>query len=1597
MSAPAVLTCPQRVSGAPSVVSVLLGFLTLLAATLTVVAVAAPAGAAIDPCGAGGNKISCENSKPGTPASVWDDGYGAGSDAIQGFATQISTNLGGRVDFKIKTAARAYSITVYRTGWYGGDGARQIATVTPSAPLPQVQPACMTEAATELYDCGNWGVSASWTVPTTAVSGVYIARLLIPSTGEASHITFVVRDDASTSDVVFQTSDPTWQAYNAYGGSNFYRGGANGRAYKVSYNRPFATRGGTEARDFYFAGEYPAVRFLERNGYDVTYIAGVDTDRSGQLLRNHKTFLSVGHDEYWSGPQRANIESARDAGVNLQFLTGNEGYWRSRYEPSIDASRTAYRTLVSYKETWGNAKIDPSPQWTGTWRDPRFAPPSQGGGLPENSLAGTLYQVNDDDLAVKVSEVEGKLRLWRGTSLTSLPAGGQATLAPHTVGYESNEDIDNGFRPPGLVRLSTTVGPTPQYLTDFGNTVVPGTTTHHLTMYRAPSGALVFSAGSVQWSWGLDSQHDSPWAPEPADARMQQAQVNLLADMSAQPTTLMSGLVAATRSTDTVGPTVSIATPAAGASRANGAQLTVTGTATDTGGGRVAGVEVSTDAGDTWHPATSGTSSWSYTYVQKGVGATPIRVRATDDSANIGPVVTRSVTVTCPCSVFGASVPVAPALATTDDASGTELGLRFSPDSDGFVTGVRFYKGTGNGGTHTGSLWSAAGNRLATVTFTGESATGWQTAGFATPVAVTAGQTYVVSYTAPQGRYASQVDAFFARPLLARPLSVAGGYGAAPAGVFANAGSFPTGSFRNSNYFVDAVFSTGDDSPLSVNGRSPDPGASSVPRTTAVRGTFSKPVTASTVAFTLRTAAGASVPGATEYDAATRTATFTPSAPLGGGVVHTATLAATATVGGGQVASNGSWSFTAAQPAGPVGVCPCSLFSDDTAPGTAEAADTDPVTLGVRFSPDADGTVTAIRFHKAPGNTGTHTGTLWSADGTQLATGTFAGESTSGWQTLVLAAPVSVTAGSTYVAGYRTTVGRYSLTSGAFAAADLSRGPLRVTSTAGAFTYGTGFPSSTSSSSYLVDVVFARASTPLAIASRDPGPGAGDVPRGSPVQVELTQPIRPGATLAVTAGGSAVAGTTSLSNDGTRLTTTPAAALPADAVVTVELSGVQGVAGGTLATTSWSFRTAPAAAVVAQTIFGDALPAVAAEGDTSAIEVGTAFTPTRDGTVRGFRFYKGAGNGGTHVGSLWNAAGQRLARATYANETATGWQRVALVDPVRVTAGQTYVVSYLAPQGRYSSSAGYFATARTSGQLTAPAGNNGRYLYGAAGGMPTGSYRSTSYFVDVEFVPDAASITVTARNPVSSATGVDRDVRPSITFNAAVQPGATMTLTRAGQAIAGSTTLSTDARKLTFTPTAPLPADTVVTATVTGVTSTEGAALADQSWTFRTTEAATSTTTVMFDGLTPGTAAVDDGDAVELGVSFVPSVAGQVTGIRFYKGPGNTGTHTGTLWSAAGAVLATGTFDTETATGWQTMDLDAPVGLTAGQTYVVSYLAPNGRYSATGGFFSGGWSSGPLSVAAAGNGRYRYGSGGGFPTSTYNATNYFVGVVFRQP
>jgi hypothetical protein len=1141
-------------------------------------------------CGSGVNPVACENRQAGTPESVWDIS-GAGDASIQGFATDISVNAGQNVNLKIDTTADTYTIDIYRLGWYGGNGARLVkGGIVPLPGVAHNQPNCLTDPSVSLTDCGNWAVSASWAVPAAAVSGVYIARLIRSDNQGASHIPFIVRSDASTADVLFQTSDETWQAYNRYGGANFYTGSdqnmwdSPSRARKLSYNRPITTRGDNEGRDFVFANEYPAIRFLERNGYDVSYQAGVDSDRLGGLIKNHKTFLSVGHDEYWSGQQRTNVEAARDSGVNLMFLSGNEVYWRTRFAPSIDGSNTSYRTLVCYKETWDNAATDPGENnqpggRTSTFRDPRFSAAN-----PENALTGTMFMANLVDLPVTVTAAQGKTRLWRNTALTSMAAGQSTALAPHTVGYESDENIDNGFQPAGLINLSSTTGVTPQYLQDFGSVVDAGTTTHHLTLYRAASGALVFGAGTVQWAWGIDANHDG--VTSPADSRMQQATMNMLADMKSLPSTLMPGLVAPVTSADNQAPASVITSPAAGSIQVNGAKVTVTGTASDAGGGQVAGVEVSLDGGTSWHPAT-GTNSWTYTGVLHGSGAGSIRSRATDDSANIqSPVAAAAVTASCPCTLFGAAVP---AIADANDASPVEVGVRFTSDIAGFVTGVRFYKGAANTGSHTGSLWSQNGTRLASGTFTGETASGWQTLQFAVPVAILANTTYVASYYAPNGHYSVEKSFFYNRDYDAAPLHA---QALSPTdstklnGVYSNGAGFPSNSYQGSNYFADVIMNLDGQSPPSVIAQTPAPGLAKVAVTAAPTVTFSKAMTAGSLTFTLKDAFGAAVTGAISYNPLTFEAAFRPSGNLQNGVLYKATVTGSDSTGH-DLTGPVVWSFRTAYISQLGAPCPCTIFTDAATPANAATDDTASVELGVKFTADTDGVISGVRFYKGPQNTGPHTGTLWTASGQQLATASFSNESTSGWQTVSFASPVPVSAGATYVASYHTSVGNYSYTAGAYASSGLNNFPLHVPVGGAVFSYLNEFPGNSSNSDYGVDVIFTvQADVVPTVISTSPANASAnpEVPATVSATYSTSFPDETANLTLTGAGGVNVPGTVSADAQRQTLTFTPTTPLSKPAVYTATAIGAKSLVGTVEAgPTSWTFNLGTAAPPVLTT------------------------------------------------------------------------------------------------------------------------------------------------------------------------------------------------------------------------------------------------------------------------------------------------------------------------------------------------------------------------------------------------------------------------------
>ena len=1550
------------------------------------------------------NPISVENALPGT-TDDWNLPY-VDTD-IEGFPTSYSVNAGETIGFKIQTAATAYDINIYRVGWYGGAGARKVATIQPSASLPQTQPAPYTDTTTGLVDCGNWAESASWQVPANAVSGVYVANLVMTATGGSNRIMFVVRNDGRASDVLVQTSDLTYQAYNRWGGYSMYAGSsAYGRAVKVSYNRPYDP---DELENEFFYAEYPLIRWLERNGYDVAYCAGLDTAARPAELLSRKVFVSSGHDEYWSGSMRTNVENARDNGVNLVFMTGNEVFWRVRWEPSPITGNN-HETMVCYKETLAGAKIDPSPEWTGTWRDARFTPPAIGGDAPENGLTGTLFKainpVDDPDFAIQVPASYGSRRFWRNTGVASLAPGTTATLSPATLGYEWNTDEPNSVRPNGLIRLSETTEIAYEVLQDEGGTYATAPLTHYVTLYRAASGAFVWSTGTNQWAWGLDDDHTNrPDVPIPTNVDMQQATLNMLADMGVQPVTRQAELSPASATTDTVPPLTTIQTPVDGASGPVGTPVIVSGTATDSGGGVVAAVEVSTDGGATWSLA-DGTDSWSYTFIPVQLGPTTIQVRAIDDSCNIetpGPGHTfTGLTQSFPASIFPNAV--TPANPSVTDPSPLELGVRFRSNVDGFITGIRFYKGADNTGLHTGRLWSNTGALLATVDFSNETASGWQMALFSEPVAVFSDVTYVASYSAPNGGYAADngglTESYELDPLRALASGEDG-----LNGVYGIVGTYPTSFFGASNYWVDVLFDTDDGRPPALVDQSPASGVSAVDTAATVVASFSEELQPGTAQLSLD-GPGGPVASTVVEDTGARTITLTPDAPLDALTQYTATVS-----GGidlvGEPMSPVSWSFTTT---GAPGVLPTTLWTSADVPAGPSIADPNPIELGVRFTSEVDGIVNAIRFYKGPLNTGQHVGRLWDINGNILGTATFTNESATGWQEAPLDPPVTIAKDTVHVVSYYAPNGGYAATGDQFNGVSVERGPLEAPASEaidgnGVYRYGAGggFPTSSyNETNYWVDLVMEGVpdTTAPIVTNMVPAPGLVAVDSSQSIVASFDGAVDTGTvSFDLQHNGSDVPATLSFP-DAVTAELTPDAPLAPGTTYDASISATDLAGNAMAAPHTWSFTTDTGVGATPATLWTTAtVPDVESANDSAAVEVGVKFSPDVDGSITAIRYYRGPGNDGPHVGHLWTDQGALLGSATFANETEVGWQQAAFTQPIPVSAGALYVASYQAPNGNYSYTGGALSSTIERAPLRAPSsgssGGNGVYRYGTSS-FPDQSFGAASYLVDVVFIDDGGP-SVISNDPAAGTTNVALDATLSVTFSEPIV-GATaqIELRDAGGGLVPVTVTQTDAATLSVEPDTPLVSAVAYTASVIDVQDSGGNGMAaPHSWSFTTID---TSLVSLFGSAVPSDPSADDPSTIEVGMKFHVTEAVDLLGIRFYRGAGNTGQQVGHIWDEAGTQLGEVTFATGGADGWQYAALASPLALTVGQTYVVSYLAPNGGYAVDSSYFdSGDVANGPLvgqaNTVTSNNGVFSY--GGGFPTGSFAGSNYWVDVLVQ--
>ncbi len=450
------------------------------------------------------NPVVVENRRPGTDA--WQLAKPAISREIEGYASETSINRGENINLYVNTDAPYFSYEVFRMGWYQGLGARLLAGPVTAKGTHQTIP--QMDIASGLVDCHwvnpvvlatvNPDASADW------LSGVYLVKLTELQSNTQSYIIFTIRDDNRKSDLLVQQSVTTYQAYNNWGGKSLYKWNStdNQRASKVSFNRPYAGNQqnpaaayGIGAGEFLCnvqpnnpdypisnAGwEYNMVRWLEKEGYDVAYCTNLDVHATPALLLKYRAFLSVGHDEYWSWEMRNHIEQALEEKVNLGFFSANTAYWQIRLEAS-ELTQQNDRIMVCHK----SAKRDPYSTMeryrhlaTCKWRE---FPVS----CPEASLLGVMYAVDPVDGDIIVSNaghwVYDKTGLTNGARLTGL------------LGYE----ID-GLHQSSPDNIEILTESPWVKLTDQNETGISC-----MTIYTANSGAQVFAAGTIQWSWGID-------------------------------------------------------------------------------------------------------------------------------------------------------------------------------------------------------------------------------------------------------------------------------------------------------------------------------------------------------------------------------------------------------------------------------------------------------------------------------------------------------------------------------------------------------------------------------------------------------------------------------------------------------------------------------------------------------------------------------------------------------------------------------------------------------------------------------------------------------------------------------------------------------------------------------------------------------------------------------------------------------------------------------------------------------------------------------------------------------------------------------------
>ncbi|MFN3408680.1 MAG: DUF4082 domain-containing protein [Limisphaerales bacterium] len=926
---------------------------------------------------------------------------------------------------------------------------------------------------------------------------------------------------------------------------------------------------------------------------------------------------------------------------------------------------------------------------------------------------------------------------------------------------------------------------------------------------------------------------------------------------------------------------------------------------------------------------------------------------------------------------------VTPGTPSADDPNAYELGTKFESAVAGYVVGVRFYKGTNNTGTHTGNLWTIGGSNLATVTFTGETASGWQEQLFPAPVAIASNTTYVISYFAPNGGYAVDAPYFTTSytnaPLRAPASGLVGGNG-----VYRElTPGFPTNSFNSANYYVSPIFAETlgpDTNPPVVVSITPTNGATNVPVTSTVSAVFNEALLAATVTtntFVLLTPASNMVPASVTWNAGTQTATLTPSNALALGVTYTARLLGgtngLADLATNRLASNYVWSFTTQLP--------------DTNP---------PVVLAVTPTNGATevplNSVLTVAFNEAMLSNTITTNTLRLFDAASNLVSAVVSYNPSNF-TATLAPTALLAVNETYTAR---------VTGGASGVRDLASNAL-----------ASDFVWSFTSSSQLASNLWGNAFTP-AIASAD-DPNAYEL--GVKFQSQLAGFIRgirfykgtnnTGTHIGNlwTAGGSNLASVTFTGETASgwqeQLFASP---VPIAANTTYIASyhcpnGGYAVDTGYFIAAGWTnyplraltnneagpngvFALSGTSTFPTNGIGGnywvDVVFAETVGPDTNAPLV-VSVSPTNGATNVLVT---------TTVSAVFNEA---LLAGTVNTNTFVLLTAASNVVPASVAWNAGTLTATLTPSNNLALGQTY--TARLLG------GTNG------IADLATNRLASNFVWSFTTQPPDTNPPVVVSVTPTNGATGVAPGTTVVVVFNEAMDAATINTntvrlLDAASNTVPATLTYDGGTFTVTLTPTAALGLGQTFTVRVDGVTDVQANPLDAP---FTAVFTVVDQITIWPPSATPTYITYDPGDtnSYEFGVKFSSSQAGVITGIRFYKGPENTGTHVGNLWTLGGSNLATAVFTNETASGWQQVDFASPVPIASNTIYVASYFAPQGGYSVDlsgdPGSLQNGVTNAPLRAVPnteSANGVLVGSPVSAFPTNSANGINWWVDVVF---